>query len=304
MTISAADESSPQTTAKANEAGIDIPSLLADKEDQESSLLSAIALSSQTSNAKLADTLEATTKLRHSFTGKKDNSKGCTSTVIICNKTATVLKFDKASNRSGYIHGPETKNMQVKNTTLVKNAPTDISPGANVYFLQVNPTKTPMGVPKYDGTAGMLSLRIVVYDAAKKTWVDSRQAVAFSWKTSRGRPKEEGKEHSHSRVPNFAQFENATRNTERFIRRSDTIYDGTKICCDLQIDGIDSVHPVYTFSFRQEQRGKRTNVPEAAPVPLGTRIKGWFGRGDGQEGEGQQPSANSTHQDIKSTLVL
>lgn len=202
----------PESSSPNDAASADVLALLT---SDNGSQMSAVAMASQCSNARLVSTKAEAEALLKSFGAKK----GCTSTIIICNKTATLLKFDKASNRRGNIHGPETKNRHVK------NYPVEIMPGRNVYFLHVNPTKSQMGRPTYEGTAGVLSFRIVVYDADKGNWVDSAQAVAFSWKTSSGAPKG-----TVPRVPNSGQFVNATGNTERYIRRSGSVYDGTKIC--------------------------------------------------------------------------
>lgn len=296
MTTRTGDNSS-LSAATITDAGVDLPALLAAGSTSDSptegapvkNLLSAIALSSQSSNAKLPETREAALALRKDFTGTtKDGSrKGCTATVIICNKTATMLKYDKASNRRGDVYGPETKNPHVK------NFPMEIGAGTNAYFLQVNPTKSAMGQPTYEGVEGLFALRIVVYDVSKKAWVDSSQAVAFSWKTSPGSPPKKSSDGSLltvPRVPNTARFESATSQTQRWIRRSGCIYDGTKICCDLTIEGVDDIHPTFTFTFTQMERG---NIVNNQTVPFGMRVKKWFGGGRASTDEAREANAKA-----------
>ena len=286
MTTSTENNSShPAPTTRKADAGVDVPALLTVPEGVPmKNLLSAIALSSQLCNATLLETRDAALALRKDFTGiaKNGSQKGCTATVVILNKTATLLKFDKASNRRGRVHGPTTKNRHVQ------NYPIEIGAGNNAYFLQINPNRTAMNQPTYDGVEGLLALRIVVYDPLKKTWVDSSQAVAFSWKTSPGPPPKKssgGGLLTIPRVPNTARFESATSQTERWIRRSGCIYDGTKICCDLTIDGVDDIHPIFTFTFTQVERG---NSARSEAVPLGMRVKKWFGGGRASTGEARE----------------
>ena len=283
--------------ATSTESGVDVPTLLAAGSTSDSSategapavknLLSAIALSSQICNAALPEARRAALALREDFTGTaKGGKKGCTATIIISNKTATLLKFDKASSRRGQVHGPATKNPHVK------NFPMEIGAGTNAYFLQVNPSKSAMGQPTYEGVEGLFALRIVVYDASKKAWVDSSQAVAFSWKTSPGTPpkKSSGGGLTVPRVPNTARFESASSNTERWIRRSGCIYDGTKICCDLKIEGKDDIHPTFTFTFTQMERGNNANDQT---VPFGMRVKKWFGGGRASTDEAREANAKA-----------
>ena len=267
-------------------AAVDVPALLAAGSTEGApvkNLLSAIALSSQVSNANLRETREKALALRKDFTG---TPKGCTATIIICNKTAALLKFDKGSARRGQVHGPATRNPHVK------NFPMEIGAGTNAYFLQVNPSKSAMGQPTYEGVEGLFALRIVVYDVSKKAWVDSSQAVAFSWKTSPGAPpkKSSGGGLTVPRVPNTARFESASSNTERWIRRSGCIYDGTKICCDLKIEGKDDIHPTFTFTFTQMERGNNANDQT---VPFGMRVKKWFGGGRASTDEAREANAKA-----------
>ena len=271
---------------------VDVPALLAAGSTEGApvkNLLSAIALSSQVSNANLRETREKALAQRLDFTGtsKGGSQKGCTATIIISNKTATLLKFDKASSRRGQVQGPETRN------PYVKNFPMEIGAGTNAYFLQVNPSKSAMGQPTYEGVEGLFALRIVVYDVSKKAWVDSSQAVAFSWKTSPGSPPKKssgGGLLTVPRVPNTARFESASSNTERWIRRSGCIYDGTKICCDLKIEGKDDIHPTFTFTFTQMERGNNANDQA---VPFGMRVKKWFGGGRASTDEAREANAKA-----------